>query len=111
MKNTLFHNFLLLKNTLFQCLNIRKCEDCPSKFTRFCDKEASKTTRFCDKEASKTTRFCDELFFLSLEYRFDIIVSVYFFLFYQFLKNPVLQQEILNVLSIEKSSIEAIVTD
>lgn len=100
MKITLFHNFLLLKNTPFQCLNIRKCEDCPSK-----------STRFCDKEASKTTRFCDELFFLSLEYRFDIIIFVYFFLFYQFLKNPVIQQEILNVLPIEKSSIEAIVTD
>ena len=100
MKITLFHNFLLLKNALFQCQNIRKCENCPSK-----------STRFCDKEASKTTRFCDELFFLSLEYRFDIIVSVYFFLFYQFLKNSVVQQEILNVLSIEKASIEAIVTD
>ena len=49
--------------------------------------------------------------FVSLDYRFDIIVSVYFFLFCQFLKNPVVQQEILNVLSIEKSSIEAIVTD
>lgn len=56
MKITLFNNFLLLKNTLFQCQNIRKCEDCPSKFTRF-----------CDKEVSKAIRFCDELFFLPLD--------------------------------------------